>query len=533
MLPPPTSPPPSSPAPSSPPPSSPPPSSPHQGASPPDVAIAVGELCALARRLASGTGLASRTAAIEERFAGPLRVAIAGRVKAGKSTLLNALVGERLATTDAGECTRIVTVYHHAAGYEVTAVRHDGAREPLRFRRTDGALQVDLGALTPEDIAQLDVGWPASTLRRLTLIDTPGLASLDGPNSRRTLDFMAHHEQASGADAVVYLMRHLHRTDGEFLAAFMDRSVTGASPVHAIALLSRADEVGAGRLDAMESAAVIAERYRDRSEVSTLVSDVLPVAGLLAETAMSLREDEVAVLRSIARLAEDERALVLLSADDFCDVSRTDVTVERRRDLLDRLGLFGARWAVADLVADPSRSAGDLARSLAERSGIEAVRRRIEQQFGPRARLLQARSAMVALRDVASALAEVDAQAGGRLRTELDRLETTAVEFARLTAVHLVMSGAAALPADERDEVVRLLDIAIPAARDADDAPSSRERTLLPDPVPAPDPATQRADAIAGIERWRNRASDPLASTAAVTVADTMTRWYEHRYVTA
>ena len=33
------------------------------------------------------------------------RVAIAGKVKAGKSTLLNALVGEMLAPTDAGECT--------------------------------------------------------------------------------------------------------------------------------------------------------------------------------------------------------------------------------------------------------------------------------------------------------------------------------------------------------------------------------------------------------------------------------------------
>jgi len=49
----------------------------------------------------------------------PLRVAIAGKVKAGKSTLLNALVGEDLAPTDAGECTKIVTWYRHALGYDV------------------------------------------------------------------------------------------------------------------------------------------------------------------------------------------------------------------------------------------------------------------------------------------------------------------------------------------------------------------------------------------------------------------------------
>ena len=56
-----------------------------------------------------------------ERLDEPLRVAIAGRTKAGKSTLLNALVGERLAATDASECTRIVTWYRHALGYRVVA----------------------------------------------------------------------------------------------------------------------------------------------------------------------------------------------------------------------------------------------------------------------------------------------------------------------------------------------------------------------------------------------------------------------------
>lgn len=46
-----------------------------------------------------------------ERLDGPLRIAIAGKVKTGKSTLLNALVGEQIAPTDAGECTRVVTWY--------------------------------------------------------------------------------------------------------------------------------------------------------------------------------------------------------------------------------------------------------------------------------------------------------------------------------------------------------------------------------------------------------------------------------------
>ena len=73
----------------------------------------------------------------------PLRVAIAGKVKAGKSTLLNALVGDELAPTDAGECTRIVTWYRHGITYRVTLVPRQGAPRQVPFTRDGGAIDVD------------------------------------------------------------------------------------------------------------------------------------------------------------------------------------------------------------------------------------------------------------------------------------------------------------------------------------------------------------------------------------------------------
>ena len=73
---------------------------------------------------------------IVERLQGPMRVAIAGRVKAGKSTLLNALVGERLAPTDAGECTRLISWYRHGIGYRVAATLPSGEQRGCRSAAT-------------------------------------------------------------------------------------------------------------------------------------------------------------------------------------------------------------------------------------------------------------------------------------------------------------------------------------------------------------------------------------------------------------
>ena len=138
-----------------------------------------------------GTGVDSRLDAARDRLDEPLRVAIAGRVKSGKSTLLNALVGERLAPTDAGECTRIVTWYRDGHTYRVVARPRGGQPRQLRFTRDDGAIEVDLAGLAPEQVEDLEVTWPSQALRGTTLIDTPGIGSLSAHTAARAWELLA------------------------------------------------------------------------------------------------------------------------------------------------------------------------------------------------------------------------------------------------------------------------------------------------------------------------------------------------------
>ena len=222
----------------------------------------------------------------------PLRVALAGRIKAGKSTLLNTLVGERLAPTDASECTRVVTWYREGIGYRASLVSRDGTTVPALVRRGADAVEVELGERCAEDVVRIEVEWPSPALRTMTLIDTPGLGSLSGISST-TVEFLAaDDDRPSEADAVIYLTRHLHGADVDFLEAFHDRTGARSSPLNAVGVLSRADEIGGGRADSLQSAARIAERYRCDPTFKRYCQTVVPIAGLLAEAAASLTEAE-------------------------------------------------------------------------------------------------------------------------------------------------------------------------------------------------------------------------------------------------
>ncbi|MFD1047639.1 hypothetical protein ACFQ1S_19905 [Kibdelosporangium lantanae] len=58
-------------------------------------------------------------------------------------------------------------------------------------------------------------------------------------------------------------MRHLHSTDIDFLDAFHDTDTAESSPVNAVGVLSRADEVGGGEGDLVPT---LPQRLRDRDQ---------------------------------------------------------------------------------------------------------------------------------------------------------------------------------------------------------------------------------------------------------------------------
>jgi len=439
----------------------------------------------------------------------PLRVAIAGKVKAGKSTLLNALVGERLAPTDAGECTRIVTWYLGSHTSRVTLQPREGAARQAPFDREDGAIDVDLGGLDPGEIERLVVEWPSTRLESTTLIDTPGIGSLSEATSQRTHEFLASDESDSPTDAVLYLMRHLHADDVGFLETFHD-DMAHATPVNAIGVLSRADEIGVGRPDAMLTAQRIAARYQHDPQVRRLCQTVVPVTGLLAETASTLRQDEFEALRTLASAPEDALADALLSADRFVvSESINGVGADVRGSLLRRLGVFGVRSATARLRERVSMTASDLAAELLRESGVEELRRILETQFAARRDLLKARSGLSAL-EVALRGPAIDPEARERLSADIEAIEAGAHEFAEARLLNGLRAGMVEVEVDAATE--RLLG-----------GLGTDPRTRLDLSPVAPD-GDVRAAATDALRRWQAAAESPLAGQDAKQFARVLVR---------
>jgi len=178
-----------------------------------------------------------RLAALRERVAKPLTLAVLGEVKAGKSTLVNALVGADVAPVDVLEATQWVMEIQHGST----------ARASLRF--TDGSSREG----TPQEVhdllfaerqnpdfvsrcAEVMVTLPQQTLTRLHLIDTPGLATVTEEAAARTRHYL------SKVDAVLWVLNANHLGQMDVSNEMADVARTG-KPVFAV--INRIDEVEA------------------------------------------------------------------------------------------------------------------------------------------------------------------------------------------------------------------------------------------------------------------------------------------------
>lgn len=179
----------------------------------------------------------SHLKSIAAKLTRPMNVVIMGEVKAGKSTILNAILQKRVSPTDVLETTAAITEVYYAPQEEAAIMRAGKADFVGTIEAVYDNLsghQGDLAFFEGDVLVRL--GIPLESLKEFHIVDTPGLLTITDANIERTRNFTQE------ADVVLWVLNsnHLGQSDVAQELAAVARL---GKPV--IGILNRIDEVDA------------------------------------------------------------------------------------------------------------------------------------------------------------------------------------------------------------------------------------------------------------------------------------------------
>lgn len=315
--------------------------------------------------------------ALAANLQSPFNVAVFGRMKTGKSTLINALIGRQLAITGVEEATATINRISYASGKQLeTFTVHWQATQPETFPIKQ--LHQDWTGKSPEVLdrvrraAWLELYSDAPALRDIHITDTPGTGADVAEHETIAKQFINGQE----ADALLYVFSPTGReSDESDLEAFRLGCLPGSSLDNSIAVLHKWDHIywNEDNWESIESKA-----NRVHGFMQDLVSCVIPISaplGLIAKTAPeSFWQDCRELLSTFA----DEQALK--------HALRTNILWKRNPQQLalsSRAEQQGCPWSsFCVLLRHLYRHPGtDEARAILELSGILRLEQLLDKQI--------------------------------------------------------------------------------------------------------------------------------------------------------
>jgi hypothetical protein len=390
--------------------------------------------------------LAEHIEARRQELREPLRVAVSGQVSAGKSTLVNALVGRRIAETGQSETTEVNAWFRRGSAEHVVLRRRGGGELRVPF-------EPDRPLVLPDDLdrdhlAPITYLIDEPLLDDFTIIDTPGLFSPNREKSSRTEALLAERttRAANVANALVYLTQEIPgaATDDRQLAAFngLFGGLGAKAPTNSVLVLSKIDEKwdseGEDPRAPFEISSDMIERHG--AELWRRVWDTRPVIGHLAQLARAgggLAQADFDALAAIARLPRRRRLLGSEAGLRRADLP--EVPVGRRLELRRTLGDYGL-FRSLELIDAGAGGAAELTEGLLAGSGLPGVVSLVDEVFRERADLIRADSVLSGIeRDALAGHGGIGRQGSARVleRVERVRLGRDARPLRRLWVMRL------------------------------------------------------------------------------------------------
>jgi len=378
-----------------------------------------------------------------------MRVAVVAQIKRGKSTLVNALLGQNIAPTAQLEATFTVGEFYDAPQPQVVVHFTGSDTKPLvvppehfQAYTINDPEQADL----LRRIRKVEFGIPNPLLKRFRLLDTPGLGSIYQADSENTLltlgvsgfleaeeerrlervlgevgrsaaDLHADTVQAvDGADAVVYLFdRALNERDASVVVRFLGPLGPSLNALKVVGVLSRCDQwywppadmddADALVYDPLAVARRIVGRYLDQPETRRMFFRILPVAALAAAGTSALDEERLGWLDELGTMDPPRLAAALGDANRFASpgqIAGVPLPPPARAALIAEIGAWGTMKAA--LYRRDHVGASELRQLMQRDSGVAEVRRMLAEHFGNRSAVLKLDQA---LRDISGRISRI------------------------------------------------------------------------------------------------------------------------------
>jgi GTP-binding protein EngB required for normal cell division len=295
---------------------------------------------AFAARTPALVALAPTAGRALEAFDRPLLVAVMGEFNAGKSSFVNALVGEEVAPTGVTPTTATVNVLRHGEVAGARVLYHDGTTRELDAAGVSPFLR-ELDDARAATVRVVEIFHPLEALRRVEIVDTPGLNSIRPEHEKVARDFLVE------ADALVWVFAIGQAAKASEKEAL---SLAHAAGKHVLGVLNKID--GASDED------VRAVVRHVQVGVGPLVEEIVPFSATRALAARrASKPDEAAVAleaalerRFFGRARALKRATALAALHRFVRAAREAAPARRVVD-------FAARRAALDALDERLRGA--------------------------------------------------------------------------------------------------------------------------------------------------------------------------------
>ncbi len=240
-------------------------------------------------------GLTTAIGRAAEAFDRPLLIAVMGEFNAGKSSFVNALCAAEVAPTGVTPTTATINVLRYGATPEARVIHHDGSTRTIPAAEI-AAFLATLRDADARDVRLCEIFLPVETLRRVEIVDTPGLNSIRPEHERVARDFL------SDADAIVWVFaagQAAKATEREALA------LAHAAGKRVVGVLNKIDRAEAGEVSALVG-------HVERT-LGDLVDPVVPFSATRAIAAQKAAQSDpgLAALMEVLdrRFLSDARAL--------------------------------------------------------------------------------------------------------------------------------------------------------------------------------------------------------------------------------